>query len=172
MVLRRGRIIAAGGAVVAALGVVAVSSGTAQVPGATTLSLYEPANGGTFKILDNKPRSPVRNPESRRYRFSTGDELIFSSPLLDRKGGSRVGTLYVKATVVSGKTFADVKTLSHGVFGFNDGSQIAGEGTFSFFSDVRIAVTGGTGRYLGARGEIASKSNPDDSSQDTITLLP
>ena len=151
---------------------VATQSGSAQVPGATTLSLYEPANAGSFRIVDNAPRSPVKNPESRKYRFSAGDELIFSSPVLDKKGGSRVATLYAQATVVRGKTFPKVKTISHVVLVFNDGSQINAEGAFGFTTDVRIAITGGTGTYVGARGQVVSHSNPDDSSQDTITLLP
>jgi hypothetical protein len=168
---RPSRIIAAGGALAAALAV-AAPSGSAQAPGPTTLSLYEPANAGSFRIIDNRPRSPVRNPESRKYRFSNGDELIFSNPVLDKKGGSKVATLYVKATVVQGKTFSTVKTISHAVLVFTDGSQINAEGVFGFDGDVRIAITGGTGRYLGARGDVVSRSNADDSSQDTITLLP
>jgi hypothetical protein len=157
---------------VAALAV-AVPSGNAQAPGARTISLFEPANGGTFRIIDHAPRSPVKNPGSRKYRFSVGDELIFTNPLLDKRGGTRVGTLYGKATVVKGKTFRNVRTLSDVVFEFNDGSQIAAEGTFSFANTVRIAVTGGTRTYLGARGDVVSQSNnKDDSSQDTITLLP
>jgi hypothetical protein len=168
---RPSRIIAAGGALAAALAV-AAPSGSAQAPGSTILSLYEPANGGSFRIIDNAPRSPVRNPESRKYRFSTGDELIFSTPVFDRKGGSRVATVHVKATVARGKTFPTLTTISQAVIVFTDGSQISAEGVFGFDGNVRIAVTGGTGRYLGARGDVVSKSNADDSSQDTITLLP
>ena len=168
----RRKAIALGGGVIAALAV-AVPSGSAQAPpGSTTLSLYEPASGGTFRIIDNRPRSPVRNPESRRYRFSAGDVLIFSNPVLDQKGGTRVGTLYVKATVVRGRTFANAKTMAQAVLEFTDGSQLNAAGLFSFTADARLAITGGTGRYIGARGEVVNKSNPDDSSTDTITLLP
>ena len=169
--MKRSRMVAAG-AVLAAVSAVAAPTGSAQAPGPTTLSLYEPANGGSFKIIDNAPRSPVTNPESRKYRFSVGDELIFSNPVLDTKGGSKVATLYVKATVVSGKTFASVKTLSNVVLEFTDGSQLHAAGVFSFTKDVRIAITGGTGIYVGARGQVVNHPNADDSSQDTITLLP
>ena len=71
-----------------------------------------------------------------------------------------------------GKSFATVKTLSQAALDFKDGSQINAAGAFSFAKDVRMAITGGTGTYLGARGELVNTSNPDDSSQDTITLLP
>ena len=169
--LRRARVVAIGASLVVLLAV-AVPSGSAQAPGSTTISLYEPANGGAFRIIDNAPRSPVKNPESKKYRFSLGDELVFTNPVLDKKGGSKLGTLYVKATVVSGKTFATVSTLAQAALVFNDGSQIQAAGVFQFNRDVRIAVTGGTGTYLGARGDVFSHSNADDSSQDTITLLP
>jgi hypothetical protein len=148
-------------------------AGSAQAPGATTLSLYEPANGGTFKILDNAPASPVKNPGSRKYRFSVGDQVIFSNPVLDRKGGARVATLYVEGTVVKGKTFASVSVMSRVVLVFTNGDQIAAQGIFSFSgADVRIAIVGGTGTYQGARGFVVSHNNADDSSQDTLTLLP
>jgi hypothetical protein len=122
-----------------------VPGGNAQVPGSRTVTFYEPPESGTFAIVDNAPRSPAKNPESRRYHFSAGDEIVFSSHLLDKAGGTRVGTLYVKATVVSGKTFADIKALGNGVFELNDGSQIEVNGTFKFNGAVRVAVTGGTG---------------------------
>ena len=130
-------------------------AGSAQAPGATTLSLYEPATGGTFKIIDNAPRSPVSN------------------PMLDHKGGTRLATLYVEGTVVKGGTFSSLKVLSRAALVFTNGDQIAGQGIFGFSgADVRIAIVGGTGTYQGARGTIVSHNNADDSSQDTLTLLP
>ena len=148
-------------------------AGSAQAPGATTLSLYEPATGGTFKIIDNAPRSPVSNPGSKKYRFSVGDQVIFSNPVLDHKGGTRVATVYVEGTVVKGGTFSSLKVLSRAALVFTNGDQIAAQGVFSFSgADVRIAIVGGTGAYAGARGFVVSHNNADDSSQDTITLLP
>jgi Dirigent-like protein len=158
-----------------AVGVFALwaQAGSAQAPTATTLSLYEPANGGTFKILDNAPRSPVSNPGSRKYRFSVGDQVIFSNPMLDHKGGTRLATLYLEGTVVKGKTFNTVSVLSRAVIVFTNGDQIAAEGIFSFSgAQVRIAIVGGTGAYASARGFVISQNNADDSSQDTLTILP
>jgi Dirigent-like protein len=158
-----------------AVGVFALwaQAGSAQAPAPTTLSFYEPAKGGTFKIIDNAPRSPVKNPGSKKYRFSVGDQFIFTNPVLDHKGGTRVGTLFVEATVVKGKTFASVSTLSRVVLAFANGDQLAAQGVFGFSgSDVRIAIVGGTGTYQGAHGFVVSHTNADESSQDTITLLP
>jgi hypothetical protein len=158
-----------------AVGVFALwaQAGIAQAPAATTLSLYEPGNSGTFKILDNAPRSPVKNPESRKYRFSVGDQVLFSNSVLNQKGGTRLGTLYGEGTVVKGKTFNSVSVMSRVVIVFANGDQLTAQGVFSFSgADVRIAIIGGTGAYAGARGFVVSHNNTDDSSQDTITLLP
>jgi hypothetical protein len=158
-----------------AVGVFALwaQAGSAQAPTATTLSLYEPANGGTFKIIDNAPKSPSSNPGSKKFRFSVGDQVIFSNPVLDHKGGTRVATLYVEGTVVKGGKFATTSVLSRVVLVFTNGDQLAAQGVFGFAgADVRIAIVGGTGTYQGARGFVVSHNNADDSSQDTITLLP
>jgi Dirigent-like protein len=157
-----------------AVGVFALwaQAGSAQAPGPTTLSLYESANGGTFKLIDNAPRSPVANPESRKYRFSVGDELIFSQRVFDHKGGTRVATLYGVAKVVKGTTFANLTVASQVTIVFTNGDQLTAQGVWSFAADVRIAIVGGTGTYQGARGSVVSHNNADDSSQDTITLLP
>ena len=157
-------------ALTAAVLVVVVPSGNAQLPGPTTLTLFEPEDSGTFKILDNKPKSPVKNPESRKYRFSVGDQVLFSSPLLDGPGGSTVATQYVKATVVKGKSFANAKLMAEAVYEFKDGSQITLAGLFSFANpNVRVAVTGGTGTYDGVTGSLAS-SEVSGGSQDVLTL--
>jgi hypothetical protein len=158
-----------------AVGVFALwaQAGSAQAPGPTTLSLYESATGGTFALVDNAPRSPVQNPESRKYRFSVGDELIFSQRVFDRKGGTRVATLYGVAKVVKGKTFRSLTVHSQVTVAFNNGDQLTAQGVWSFSAaDVRLAIVGGTGTYQGARGFVVSHNNADDSSQDTITLLP
>jgi hypothetical protein len=157
-----------------AVGVFALwaQAGSAQAPAPTTLSFYEPATGGTFKIIDNAPRSPVKNPESKKYRFSIGDEVIFSQPAFDHKGGAKVATLYGVAKVVKGKTFASLRFLGQVVYVLHSGDQITAHGVFSFSTDARVAIVGGTGAYQGARGSVVSHTNADDSSQDTLTLLP
>jgi hypothetical protein len=147
-------------------------AGSAQAPG-TTVSFFEPANGGTFKIIDNAPRSPVSNPESRKYRFSVGDELLFTSSLFDHKGGTKLGKLYGDFKVVGGKTFASLVVQGEVVYTITaTGDQIVAKGVASLSKDARVAVVGGTGAYNGARGSLTSHNNADGSSVDTITLLP
>jgi hypothetical protein len=161
-------VVAAG---LAALAVALPGTGSAQAPGSTTLTFYEPDAGGTFRIVDNAPKSPVKNPESRRYRFSPGDEVILAQPLFDRAGGTRQGTLYLSGKVVAGKTFGNAKILANGAYVLNDGSQLTAHGLFTFTSTVTVAITGGTGAHVGARGQLVS-SNVTGGTQDVITLLP
>src|SRR4051794_26498842 len=90
---------------VAAAAAIAVPSGNAEAPGATTLSFYEPDAGSIFRITDNPPKSRSQNPGSPKFRFSIGDKLTISSPLLDKKGGTGQGRLYAEGTVVKGTSF-------------------------------------------------------------------
>jgi hypothetical protein len=148
-------------------------AGSAQAPAATSLSFYEPGTGGTFKIIDQAPRSPAKNPESKKYRFSVGDEVFFSERVFDHKGGTRLGTLYGEGKVVKGATFANLLVMAEVVYAFNNGDQLVAHGVFSFAKGAHVAITGGTGAYQGARGSVVSvDSTTDDSSQDTVTLLP
>jgi len=157
----------------AATAAIAVPSGSAQAPGATTLTFFEPDASSTFRIIDNAPKSPVKNPMSGKYRFSLGDQIIFTVPLLDKKGGTRQGKLYVQGAVVGGKTFRSVSVETSGTYVLNDKSQIAAAGHFKFSSSgPRLAIVGGTGRYEGARGSLSSVSDKNDDSTDTLTLLP
>jgi hypothetical protein len=148
------------------------ASAGAQVPGSTTLTFFEPDAGGTFKLVDTAPKSPTANPESRRFRFSVGDQVLFSNQLFDRQGGTRQGTLYGVATVIKGKTFASISVMAQVVYVLTDGSQLVANGVFSFAQPTaQAAITGGSGRYAGARGSVVSKSSAS-SSTDTLTLLP
>ena len=159
---------------VAVIAAVAVPSGDAQAPapaGPTTLTFYEPDAGSTFKIVDNPPRSRTKNPESPRFRFSVGDKLTLSSPLFDKKGGTRLGTLYADGTIVKGTTFRTASLIATGTYVLNDGSQIAVQGYFSFSKDSTVSIVGGAGRYEDAHGHLVSTS-ATDSSTDTLTLQP
>ena len=150
---------------------VAVPSGSAQAPGATTLSFYEPDSQSIFRITDNAPKSPGRNPESPKYRFSIGDKLTISSPLLDRKGGTRQGRLFAEGTVVKGSTFRTLAIIANGTYVLAGGDQISVQGYLGLSDTGTLSIVGGTGRYEGARGHLVSTSNAN-SSTDTLTLLP
>jgi len=148
------------------------SSGSAQQPGGRTLAFFGDAAHGSERLIDNAPKSPSPNPGSRRFRLSAGDELLVRTPILDRKGGKRLGTLYAQASVVAGSRFQDAVFLVHGVIKLADG-QIAFTGVIK---DQRLnneAVIGGTGAYTGARGSIISTDvDGGAGEQDEVRLLP
>ena len=154
----------------AATAAIAVPSGSAQGPGATTLSFYEPDAQSTFKLQDIPPKSPTKR-FGPKYRFSIGDKVTISSPLYDKKGGTRQGRLYAEATIVRGGSFEKAAVIATGTYVLNDRSQISIQGYFTFNADSRAAVVGGTGRFEGARGHVVSMTK-EDSSTDTLTLLP
>ncbi len=170
--MRAKHIAALGATAALAAGGIAAQGGSAQAPGTTTLTFFEPEANGTFRIIDNAPKSPRKNPESPKYRFSLGDQLIFTAPLLDKKGGTRQGKLYAAATIVGGKTFRDASAEATGTYVLTDKSQINVIGHFSFSGDLRLAIVGGTGRYEGARGSLSSMDDKNHNSTDTLTLLP
>lgn len=165
---RSGIIVILGG--IAATAAVAVPNGSAQDPGATTLSFYEPNAQSIFKFVDNPPKGLGKRP-GPKSRFSIGDKLTFINALYDKKGGTRQGKLYVDATIVKGGGFDKAAVIATGTYVLNDGSQISFQGHFTFAEDSTGAVVGGTGRYEGARGHVLSHSNENDST-DTLTLLP
>jgi len=162
-------VIALGG--IAATAALAAPGGSAQVPGATTLSYYEPDAQSTFRFVDNPPKG-IGNRPGPKTRFSIGDTVTLISPLYDKKGGSRQGTLYAGGTIVKPGGFRKAAIVATGTYRLNDGSQISVQGYFSFGDKVSTAsVIGGTGRYEGARGHLSSRSTDNDST-DTLTLLP
>ncbi len=80
---------------------------------------------------------------------SAGDVLTFANPVFDKANKAQVGTDqgYCVRTVV-GKAWECNWTMS-----LKDG-QITVEGPFLDTGDSVLAITGGTGKYTGARGQM------------------
>jgi hypothetical protein len=149
--------------------IVVAANGSAQTTGGRTLTLFENVAHERSTLVDNAPKSPSKNPESRRFRLSVGDELVNRTPMLDRKGGARVGTSYAHAVIVNGKTFGSASLQANIVLALRDGTiALAGlVGT----AQRPFAVVGGTGAYEGARGSAAEKET-GGGAELTIRLLP
>lgn len=81
---------------------------------------------------------------------STGDILTFANEIFDEQDAQKLGSDNGWCIrVVPGKSWECFWTLS-----LADG-QITVEGPFLDSGDSVLAVTGGTGKYAGARGEMA-----------------
>jgi hypothetical protein len=135
---------------VAGMAITFVAVGGAQTTDGTTITLFQDVGHETNALVDNAPKSPTTNPGSRRFRLSPGDELVAGTPIFDRRGGKRVGTLYARAQVVSGRTFEKAVFQA-------DATLVLGSDSIAFTGLVSpderpFAVIGGTGAYEGARG--------------------
>jgi hypothetical protein len=160
-------------ALVAAVGLaVALSSGgSATAAGGQTLTFYEDASHEANKFIDNAPKSPSDNPGSPRFRLSLGDELAGRTPVLDSKGGSRIGTAFGNGTVMKGHSFRNAVLSGHDVVQLRDGQIMASGLVRNAEKKQTFAVTGGTGAYEGAHGSVSSIEQ-ESGSLDTVHLLP
>jgi hypothetical protein len=136
----------------------------------------------TFTVYEDAPKMSLLDlgvPGS-----SLGDVYHFSAPLHSSPGGPVTGELMGSKTLVKVATeakpnlerratlmfftFADRKDQII-AFGVADYSPNAPE--FEAGQPVVRAIIGGTGKYIGARGQLASMRNADGSYTQTFTLL-
>ena len=91
---------------------------------------------------------------------SVGDVLTFANEVYDAANKNRIGTDqgFCLRTEV-GKSWECAWTLT-----LADG-QITVEGPFSDKGDSKLAITGGTGKYAGARGEMKLHARDDKGSE-------
>lgn len=157
---------------VAAVGsaIVLSSGGSAGAAGNRTLRFYEDASHETVTNIDNVPKSPTKNPGSRRFRLSPGDRLESRYPILDQKGGQRVGTGYADVVVVKGDRFQNAAFIGQVVLKLGD-DQLVLAGVLGDVRSQGVAVIGGTGGYEGARGSV-TQVEAGNGSVDTVHLLP
>ena len=82
---------------------------------------------------------------------SVGDILTFANEVFDAADATKVGTDngYCLRTVTGAGAAYECNWTT-----FLDGGQITVEGPFFDAKDSTLAITGGTGRYRNARGEI------------------
>lgn len=140
-------------------------------PTAETLTVYEEAP--KMSLLD------LGVPGS-----SLGDVYHFSAPLHSTPGGPVIGELVGSKTLVKVATDANPAlerraTLMFFIFADRN-DQIIAFGVADYSANVPEfeagkpavrALLGGTGKYMGARGQVASTRNADGSYTQTFTLL-
>lgn len=157
---------------IAAVSAVAASAafaftGSAQ-SGARTIVLKETPKGSLLNFIDSPPHSR----EQRGAPFaSLGDQLAISTRLVDSVG-NRAGRIEATcAAVKPGRVQFGAVFLCTAVAHLADGDLFLATrfAPVNGPSNVHGAVTGGTGPYLGARGDFTMVGQP---STDTFTLLP
>ena len=108
--------------------------------------------------------------------FSIGDEIVFADNLLSAKGGANVGTDGGACTVVrvddatsaTGALQCPVTLSLHDGRLFTVGLVHLANGALS--GTQTVAVSGGTGEFRGAQGELAIKFLTPTEANYTITL--
>jgi len=118
-------------------GAVLIASGSSAFAKNTELKLVEHATSDTITDIGAK-------------NDSAGDVLTFANDIYDAANAKKVGTDNGWCVrTVPGKTWECFWTI------FLDGGQITVEGPFLDAGDSVLAVTGGTGKYAGVRGDMA-----------------
>lgn len=133
----------------------------------------------TFTITQSKP--DIQHIDIGTPGMSIGDILAFEAPFTTNDG--KVGRMYGMITLISIPTgphdpFLDRISTIVLDFGGSESLVINGKSVYGAYEgeikdnapQVR-AVTGGTGRFIGARGQISTTRNPSGSYQHEIQLL-
>ena len=88
---------------------------------------------------------------------SAGDLLTFENEVYDDADSQRVGSIHGWCIrVIAGKSWECFWTL------FHDDGQITVEGPFFDAGDSTVAITGGTGKFAGVRGDMLLHARNDE----------
>lgn len=152
---------AVGLAAVAALGIAALIPSVGQSQGERTITLT--SHTQSVKVVDLPPRG----------KASAGDVLVSITRLQDADG-KRVGTGHLSCGVTQGaRTIEGATYQCVGTHKLRDGTiTYAGVARLGSARVIRIAVTGGTGAYDGASGELVNTDRSDTTSTQVFTLRP
>lgn len=150
-----------------AVAVAAVAgAGQAQEPAGRTLQVR--ASTPDVRFVDLPPRQ-----RGRRSAPSTGDLIVSAGTVADASG-TRLGTTHMSC-VVTDPRGAIRRSILHctGTYRLRDGTvSFTVTDALAAGRTVTAAITGGTGAYAGARGEAVSRPTGEDTSEDTVRLLP
>lgn len=167
---RRTRGLLGGGCLLAAA---LVSAAVASAATPTTLTFQEPEKGSTFTYVDVAPLAPKKH--GFPTKISPGDQLVVTNQLME--GGKTVGKLRARCTATANANtaspagsdpFAAAHFICEGVYSLGGNSLFANATIVK--TGTEGVITGGTGKYQGARGTFVSKEGKGGSTT-TVTLL-
>lgn len=133
----------------------------------------------TFTITQGKPE--IKRVDIGATGMSVGDLFGFEAPFTTQDG--KMGRIYGIVTIVSIPTgtndpFIDRLSSSILDFGKNDTLVVNGKTVYGTYqgeikdNEPQLrAVIGGTGRFIGARGQISTTRTPSGSYEHEIQLL-
>lgn len=148
---------------------------TALAQGTPAIAAETPAGSTTLVLLNDVPKSsPTPDLGPGVATVSVHDAVLRSSK------GKPVGTFHVVITSVAESAGVEAeKRMRDVVFYLGDGQIVAsGMGLYPKTEQYlvvsvphRIAIVGGTGKYLGARGEVTTTRRADGTYRHVLTLL-
>ncbi|HET7356294.1 MAG TPA: dirigent protein, partial [Nocardioidaceae bacterium] len=110
---------------------------------------------GTFHFVDLPPMQKSHN------TASAGDEVIFVNKLM--KGSTQVGSAQAVCIVTRPGKEPKVTAVCTGSFMLRGGQLTVATTASLSASTLEIAITGGTGKYEGASGQVTAVNHPDGS---------
>ena len=124
--------------------------------GATPSDLSLRYEGATFRYVD---APPLQGPDE--FAPSPGDSFVLTNHLF--RGKDKVGHLTATCVVAKGaKQPENSRLLCHGAYTLPGGTVTGTTVTPLGGTRTVIAITGGTGRYLGAEGVAVERSTGED----------
>ncbi|HWA53767.1 MAG TPA: dirigent protein [Solirubrobacterales bacterium] len=118
----------------------------------------------TIALVEHADTDTVRHIGPASEEDSIGDVLAFANPVFDEANKEQVGTDNGQCVrTAAGKAWECIWTVSL------DGGQITVEGPFYDSRDSTLAITGGTGEYEEASGQMKLHSRNDEETEYDFT---
>ena len=116
----------------------------------------------TMSLIEHAETDTVRHIGPAKEEDSVGDILAFANPVFNAENTKKVGTDNGSCVrTAAGKAWECIWTLTL------SGGQITVEGPFYDGKDSILAITGGTGEYTGAGGQMKLHArDPEETEYD------
>jgi allene oxide cyclase len=116
----------------------------------------------TLSLIEHAETDTVRHIGPAKEEDSSGDILAFANPVFNASNAQKVGSDNGNCVrTAAGKAWECIWTVSL------SGGQITVEGPFYDGKDSTLAITGGTGEYAGAGGQMQLHArDPEETEYD------
>ncbi|MFN2543487.1 MAG: allene oxide cyclase family protein [Actinomycetota bacterium] len=143
----------------------AACAGLGVVLGVATFSSAAPGGGRTVHVIEHANTDAVI--DTGEEGDTSGDLLTFHNPVYDASNKTKVGHDQGECTRIS----PEAGTWECRWVTYLKGGHITVEGPFNDTHDTSLAITGGTGAYRNAAGEMALKSRNGGTQFDFVYEL-
>jgi len=118
----------------------------------------------TVKVIEHADTDTVRHIGPASEEDSVGDVLTFANPVYDSANGKKIGSDNGQCVrTAAGKAWECIWTISLA------GGQMTVEGPFYDGKDSVLAITGGSGEYRDASGQMTLHARNDEETEYDFT---